>query len=315
MALDGRITGKGPEDPTQAKIKRQTGWQPYSVKINDRYYAYNRLDPFGMIMGLGADISEMSAGMDQQEQEAAGVAGALAIAKNLASKTYLSGAFDLMAALDDGNYKSDVEAYLVNNAFTFVPYSSMIRGAAHASDPVLRDAKALNEDATAQFVDEFVNSFRKNIPGLSASLPPRMDLWGNPISRESGFGALHDFASPIATRALDPDPIDQAILDNQVPLSWPSRMIEGVRLNPVEYAQYSELAGKQAREMMESLVKSKGFRQLSPGPNGLQAELIQNTINQARKVARSRMLQSNRDLMMRAIQVKIDRARNLTGAN
>jgi len=43
----GLVTGGGPADPEQQKTLRQTGWQPYSIKVAGRYVKYNRLEPLG----------------------------------------------------------------------------------------------------------------------------------------------------------------------------------------------------------------------------------------------------------------------------
>lgn len=313
MALNGRITGNGSLDPDQRKIAMQTGWQPYSVKVGDRYYAYNRLEPLGMMLGLGADIAEMSGGMPQEDQEVVAMAAAMALAKNLASKTYLSGAFDLMAALDDGNYKSNIDSYIVNQTFTFVPFSSALRGVTRAVDPVLRDAKAQEDDPQAQFVAEFVNSFRKNIPGQSDTLPARRDLWGEVIDQSSQFGFLYDLASPIATRISNPDPVDQVILDNQVSVSWPQRTINGVKLKPQEYAEYSEKAGRRAKAQLDQIVNSPGFRAMSDGPEGMKAEIIKRVISQARKAAQSEMIGANTELRNRIFLKKTTRVQSLVG--
>jgi hypothetical protein len=44
-AMNGNITGAGPKDKELQRANRDTGWQPYSLKIGDTYYGYNRMDP------------------------------------------------------------------------------------------------------------------------------------------------------------------------------------------------------------------------------------------------------------------------------
>jgi hypothetical protein len=70
------------------------GWQPYSVKIDGRDFAYNRMDPVGMVMGLSADLVEIlqnSDGANAKEVEEAMIAVTASIASNVTSKTYLRG--------------------------------------------------------------------------------------------------------------------------------------------------------------------------------------------------------------------------------
>jgi hypothetical protein len=58
-AMGGNITGTGPKDKDLQREKRATGWLPYSLKIGDTYYGYNRTDPFGMMIGMIADTTEI----------------------------------------------------------------------------------------------------------------------------------------------------------------------------------------------------------------------------------------------------------------
>jgi hypothetical protein len=55
---DGLITGSGPKDQNKRNALRATGWQPYSLKIGNKYYAYDRLEPVGSIVGMTADVAE-----------------------------------------------------------------------------------------------------------------------------------------------------------------------------------------------------------------------------------------------------------------
>lgn len=314
MVLSGRLTGAGPQDQRKKKLLRQTGWQPYSVKVGDKWVSYNGLEPFGTLVGLGADIGELTLGLDQEDQETITAAGAMAIAQNLASKTYLSGAFDFMAALDDGNFKSTPEGWLMGQAQTFYPYSSALRGATRANDPILRDTSADNPvGGIDEAASKFINQMRAKIPGLSDSLPPRLDLWGNEINVSSGFGALYDFASPFAASVDNPNKIEQAILDNDVSVSWPQKTIDGVRLTPQQFHDYSKRAGELAEKNLKSIVSSSGFKGLSIGPEGMQAILIKQGINQARDIAKKEMIAKDVGLRNSIFKKKTEKAAALSG--
>src|SRR3546814_755482 len=49
LAAQGVITGSEPKDRNRKGLQYAAGWQPYSVKIGDKYYSYKRLDPFAKI--------------------------------------------------------------------------------------------------------------------------------------------------------------------------------------------------------------------------------------------------------------------------
>ena len=52
MAMSGIVTGRGPSDRRERQAMERGGWQPYSIKVGDRYFAYNRLDPIGMSLAV-----------------------------------------------------------------------------------------------------------------------------------------------------------------------------------------------------------------------------------------------------------------------
>jgi len=59
LALAGKITGGGSKDPVIRKQQLASGWKPYSFKVGDDYYSFERLDPWGMFFGIVGDIGEI----------------------------------------------------------------------------------------------------------------------------------------------------------------------------------------------------------------------------------------------------------------
>jgi hypothetical protein len=61
LADKGVVTGSGQwggKDTSMQEAMQAQGWMPYSVKVGNRWYSYNRADPFGMTMGFAASIAE-----------------------------------------------------------------------------------------------------------------------------------------------------------------------------------------------------------------------------------------------------------------
>lgn len=326
MVAEGTITGGGPlgSDEKETQDLRRTrnavgAPPPYSIKVGDRWYAYNRLDPIGMMIGMSADLAQTAVDADEAESDMVVAAGVLSITQNLASKTYLSGVFDFLGAIDPRNPANDPGKYFSDQAGGLMPYSSFLRNIATVNDPVARDANPvvfgedLKVDPVATYMQSLIDKQKRGIPGMSDELPPLRDLYGEPINRASGIGWGWDFISPIASRADNPDPVTKVIVDNKISVSFPPRNIEGVKLTAQEYDQFTELAGKFAKDRLDALVKSPGFDKLSPGPDGMQAELIKETIGSARDYARARMMAQNPELRDRVITTKRDEMRSLTG--
>jgi len=313
MAMEGTITGAGPLDPKVRASLQSTGWQPYSVKIGDRYYQYKRLDPIGMLVGLAADTAEILANAEEEDGGRLVGAGVIALANNLASKTYMSGIYDFIGAIDPSNPTSDPMKYLANMTTSIMPYSSFLRNIAATADPVMRDARDGGDDAVGAYLDTIVNNIKKGIPGMSDTLPPRRDLWGEEISTASGIGWAFDLLSPIASRVDNPSPIDTVIVENNIVLSMPPRVIQGAKLSNEEYSEFVQLAGEPAKAYLDQLVQSASFGRMSDGADGMKAEVIKDVINTHRKRAILLMMANHPELRERVFRVKKERVNALTG--
>jgi hypothetical protein len=319
MTAEDTITGAGPLDPKLKSVKMNSGWMPYSIKVGNRWVQYSRTDPIGMVIGLGADMSEILANADDEEGGRLVTAGVVALANNLASKTYMSGIFDFIGAIDPSNPTSDPGAYLQNFAGGIVPFSSFLRNTAGAADPMLRDNKTAvygkdgKVDPVATYLEETVRRIKKGIPGLSDELPVRRDLWGEDIDKSSGLGWGYDFISPLASRVDDPDPVEQIILENSIRVSSAPRIINGVKLSGEEYADFVREAGRPAKEYLDQLVKTPGFKGMSDGPDGMKAEVIKDVINNFRDRARGMLMQRHPKLRERALAREQEKRRVLTG--
>jgi hypothetical protein len=319
MTAEGTIEGRGPLDARVRKSWLDAGHMPYSIKIGDRRYAYNRLDPVGMMMGIGADMAAIFANTEEEDAGMLAMAGVTALANNLASKTYMSGIYDFIAAIDANNPTSNPAKYLEGFTGSLTPYSSFLRNTAQAVDPMLRDPKTSvygddgKFDPVATWIDQTINRMQKGIPGLSDELPPMRDLWGEDITTASGLGWAYDYISPLASKADDPDPVEQIILDNKIPISAAPRNINGVKLSGEEYADFVREAGRPAKEYLETLVKSEGFKRLSEGPEGMKAEIVKDVINNFRDRAKAVMMQRNPQLRERAFLNDQRKRQTLTG--
>jgi hypothetical protein len=327
IASEGYITGAGPLGNDMDKTKgvrraaRGAGAPPpYSIKIGDRWYAYNRLDPIGMLIGMGADMAETFASASEADSDMLAGAGVLSIAQNLASKKYLQGVFDFMSAIDPANTSGNFGKYIQGFAGSLTPYSSFLRNVATTADPIVRDPREVVLDEETGEVDQLasywqttINNVKKGIPGLSDELPPMRDLFGEPMSTASGIGWGVDFISPIASKADNDDPVTRAIVDNRVNLTFPDRIIEGVQMTAQEYDEFSAIAGRTTKEQLDKLVGSPQFERLTGGPDGMKAELIKDIVNQSREYARGILLRNNPALRDRAVAQQRARMQTLTG--
>lgn len=243
MAFNGLLTGDGPPDRAEKQTFTRAGWQRYSVRIGDRFFAYNRLDPVGFTLGLSADIAEYieNAQMDSSSGlEVGEVLAALAasIAGNITGKTYFTGLTDLVEAMAEPDRRA--EAWVKRFAGSFVPVAA--KEVERLIDPNLR--------ATSNIVEQL----KSVTPGLSQDLPQRVDVWGRPISYRSGIkpdavGFVYDMVSPIYSREFKPEPIDQEMMNEGFFVAMPSKRLTigrttfNLRNAPDVYNRFIELRG------------------------------------------------------------------------
>jgi hypothetical protein len=299
MAMSGVVSGSGPKDTRERQALERTGWQRNSIKVGDRWYAYNRLDPAGSLLGLAAEMVEiLNNAEDEDTEESVGEAAVAAVASisaTVMSKTYLSGLADLFEAISDP--KRYTESFVQRLVGSTVP--AIVGEAARTADPYARE------------VFDMLDAIKRRTPGLSDELPLRRDLWGRPVSYQSGLGWAYDVFSPIYTKPAKAEPIDEEMLRLGKAVSMPSKKatFQGVNIDlnayPGAYSRYVELAGNElkhpnydmgAKDLLNAMISGEHFlseiyNQGTDGVDGTKAEIIDAIVGEYRKLAREQVLQ------------------------
>jgi hypothetical protein len=303
MAADyadrGLITGKGPKDPAQREALIRQGWQQYSIRVGDKWVAYERADPYGMLMGFAADMAEMNRRMEVDgdkldEFSELWAAGIAAVSSTVVNKTYLKGLADFMWMMEDPERRAF--GYVGGQVGSIVP--SGVNFAKSVGDPVLREHMK---------VWDFIVG---RLPGFSESLTPARDLWGKPRQFESGYGPEADAINPWRVQKDTPSPIDAEMqrLRMGVERIDKKSMVEGVPMNfrdwPEVYDRYVVLAGNAlkhpawglgARDYLDAVVEGRHpmsaiYSKMSDGPDGQKADFITATVRDYRKLAQAAIL-------------------------
>jgi hypothetical protein len=111
------VTGYGVTDPDLRKIQANIK-PPFSVKIGDTWYSYNRADPFGMFLGAVASYAEIAGQLDELEADELVTAIAIATTQSITSKTWLRGPSEFMeAVMEPDRFGAQ---WLQRNASTFL---------------------------------------------------------------------------------------------------------------------------------------------------------------------------------------------------
>lgn len=281
MVAAGHITGGGPSDKKMKSIKYNTGWQPYSIKIGEKYYSYNRIEPIGMLMGMAADTTEIIGQVGEVEADKLAAAVVMAIAKNTTSKTYMRGVSEVLRAIDDPDRYG--EKYVQRFVSSFVP--AAVAQVERVTDPEM--------SATYGIMDEI----KSRIPGYSSDLPPRRNLWAEPIVLGGGLGP--DIVSPIYTSAAKESPIDEELLKLKIPISMPAKTMSfegvGIELEPEEYDRFLVLmnetplqTGQNLKKSLDKLVTTdSGYKTAT---EDVKERMIREMLLQAREKARTQLV-------------------------
>ena len=261
LANDGLVTGRGPADYREKSILRETGWQPYSIRIGDSYYAYNRFEPVGILFGLAADWSDIYKYVNKEiteenELELGEIATMLAASftENITNKTFLTGISDFINVMfnPDRYGEASIQRFLAS----FVPTASYY--VRKNSDPLIRDSQSV------------MDAFYNRIPGLSTELPARRNVFGE--ERRFQEGAAPDFLgnvgktfSPVAKSTITNDVVFNELVDLKITPTTPKRTIGGVDLTPKQYESLlMEMIPLQTKARLEYFIKSPEYQALLP---------------------------------------------------
>jgi hypothetical protein len=291
LTLSGSITGAGPVDRDQKNILRATGWQPYSIKVGDTYYAYNRLDPTGALLGLAADMAEIMGQTTEADAQQLAVAAGLSVGQNMASKTYMSGLVDFFDAFFSSSTDPEANNYKLNSWLTRTAASVVPAGVAALE-------RSISPELTATY--GILDRIKSRIPGYSEGLPPRRNIFGEPVVLEGGIGP--DIMSPIYISTAKEDPIADELVAQQVSISMPRRVINGVELDAEQYDKYILLYSGQDNKGMKSVpLKAKlkelfaksRYKQATDGPEGGKALEIQAVFTAYRDYAKAQLIKED----------------------
>lgn len=243
MSVSGKLTGGGPQNPEERSMLMSTGWRPYSVVLDNgdgtkSYLDYRRVDPFGMILGMAADLAEASGQLADEDLDGVAQAMGMALARNLTNKTYLTGLREVVNALSQPDQY--MQRFLENRMASYVP--SIVGG--------------MNDDEYMRETRTMLDAVRRKLPGLSDSLPPRRNLLGEPTPTPSGwlpFGAagpgVARMVSPVAFSKSVTDPVKQELAKLQFGFSLPQRKYRGFDLT-----QYMDNGGRDAYDFLQERV-------------------------------------------------------------
>jgi hypothetical protein len=317
LAAEGKITGHLDKKSSAEKLG---GQQAYSIKVGDTYYAYNRLDPIGMIFGLAADFSNLTGNIDDGRRNDISAAMLTAISSNLLSKSYLSTAselFQIIGNVEQTERSTQFARFFNRQTASFIPFSSLVRTVRRSDDTTVRE------------VWDLMDTLKNSVPGYSKDLYPHRNIFGEPVVYGGGLGP--DIASPIYTSKESDNPAANEIARLNIDLQLPARTIasgkgtQSIDLTHEQYDRYVALAGNEAKvfqgkgfkDYLTEFVQTPKYLEGSDDQgdyDGLKRLEIETLYASAKKVALYQLLDEFPDLKAKYMQNIKNRGNALKGA-
>lgn len=317
LYLQGKINGKESLDPGERFIERSGRQQEYSVQAEDgTQIGFDRLDPYGMILGFGADWAKIVYGNpDSDLAQRLLLAAVLPVAWNLTSKHYLEGSARLMKAVS-AQKLDELAQYFKRSSSIVVP--GFIRQ--------LNKTGVLNQKYVRESRDAW-DAIIAQTPGYSDTIPPQTDIFGHPVVIPGGLGP--DIISGIAVSKRRNEPHYRELIDSKIAAMPVGDWIEGnevseltleepdpndgVELTPQEHHRYRVLVGHEAKingktfeDSIKELVDSKRWK---TGNDFIRQVLFNSVYGQYKKVGRAQLLKENENLRER-VKIRLLEKRN-----
>ena len=257
------ITGGGPSNEREKEALMATGWRPYSIKIGDTYYSYQRLDPVATPLGVVADIVETGVreekDFNETDVEHMATALMLALTRNATNKSYLAGIQMWADALGDPDRY--VEKLGRNYAGSFVP--NLISQMSDYDTQAIKEARS-------------VADVMKKKLGFRGSLDTKRNVLGEEYQAEQWMST--GFINPIQLSTKKDDPIlnEMASLNHafrqprpelggQIDLlEYENDKGQSAHDRRLELLKTVKIGGLTLRQALNKLIKSRAYQRLSP---------------------------------------------------
>ena len=224
LANEGTITGSGPKNRDALRIKKETGWQPNSIRDKEtgKYYPFDPSDPVFNILAKAADLNDIFTAKASDPnfnwgKYAFPLIGALA--EHYQPEFLIQGMGKITDLLGEG-VSTKGPGIVANIAASFVPFSGAFRTHARFRDEVKRDKTV---DPNLSGFDKVwgivTNELMAMSPGHSELLPPEVNIKGEMVAPPPGYG--WDVLSPFFSSKEKKDPI----LDELVRLGITNRIL------------------------------------------------------------------------------------------
>lgn len=261
--LEGNITGDGPSDPNERRTWLLSQ-KPNSISVGPLSFSYARLGHLAMLTRFAANMTETGQRWDDEDGAKLAHSFFDAITRSVLDETWMRGVKDMFDAIyhPDEHFDSWVTQFVAQ----WTPYSIGLGQVARSIDPYQRETRDLST------ASEILNQIKAHTPLWSQTLPPKRDMFGEPIT--TGSGTVDRYAN---------DPVVKRMDELHIGLAPVERKIRGVPLTPQQYDDYARISGRMAKMELDAIVGSgPAFGMMPPET---QIKSIKEIVSQARESA------------------------------
>lgn len=281
-ALEGNITMAAPTNPAERDAFYAEGKQPYSVRLGDTWYTYNRFSPFSEWFVTAAALAEALQNEDEKSMSELTSHVFFSMTQNFFDKSFATGMHDLMEALADperaGNW--------VENFATGATVPNFIPLMARVVDPVIRET------------DDLRDAYISKVPYLSKTLDPKRDVFGEPISRPGN--AIQKIISPVVPSPVEVDMVRDELSSIGYQMGFPGKTAGGFEMDDETYRIYQAASGKIIYKALAQMIQNPSYQNLSPRQR---EQAVDKIVREARELVKSQVAQEQ--LIMQEIKSEL----------
>ena len=193
LAEQQDITGAAPRDAKERDAFYRSGRQPYSIRLGDRWWNYQNAN-FAPVLASAVAARRAVERGDSSDALALGVTATMGIARAMVDLPFMKGVQDLNEVIDDPERMGP--RYAEQWASSTAPQAMQFL--ARASDDTIRDP------------DNPIEAAMAGIPGVSRMVRPKIDAFGNVVTRDEtaeGLGALN----PLRSSTVRDNPVEREL--------------------------------------------------------------------------------------------------------
>jgi hypothetical protein len=291
---DQKITGRVP--PGQQDAWQAADIQPYSLRVGNKWYSYDRFDPFGMLIGMAADIGllvdlyEYNQNVPEDLHENLATQAILTLSEPVLNKTWMTGVQDILNLVLQPE-RMNIKKFGLQQGSKFFPGMTAF------------------DFYNKNFNDTHIREMNEAIDIYHARLNPekliakRHAVYGTTLERTPRLGYT------VKVREMQ-DPVMLEMVNVQANMRKPTATINGVKLEPQEYAKLNDLISQMPiRETLEEVIHSPAYQSIEG--NELKAKILKKVVTAFRNAAKAEYLAGSERVQQELISKLTREANNI----